>query len=73
VPTSPMANHAGRRFESIPAAAEYLGVAPKTIRRWISEGRITGYRAGPRIILVDRNEVDALLTPIQPADRAGGA
>lgn len=73
MPKTPIANHAGRRFESIPNAAEYLGVAPKTIRRWITEGRITGFRAGPRIILVDRNEIDGLLTPIQPADRSGGA
>jgi excisionase family DNA binding protein len=68
VPTSPLADHAGRRFESIPKAAEYFGVGPKTIRRWIDEGRITGFRAGPRLIRVDLNELDALLTPIQPAE-----
>lgn len=74
MPTSPMANNAGRRFETmtLPSAADYLNVSPKTIRRWIAQGRITGFRAGPRVILVDRNEIDALLTPIQPADRAGG-
>ncbi|PWN00980.1 DNA-binding protein [Nocardioides silvaticus] len=69
--SSPSAN-TGRRFESIPSAAEYLGVAPKTIRRWIDDGRLTGFRAGPRIIVVDRNEIDALLTPIPPAGQQHG-
>jgi excisionase family DNA binding protein len=73
MPTSPAANNTGRRFQSIPTAAEYLGVSPRTIRNWIREGRLTGFRAGPRIIVVDRDEVDALLTPIQPAERTGGA
>ncbi len=53
-----------RRLESIPHAADYVGVSSKTIRRWIASGRISGYRAGPRLIRVDLNEVDAMLRPI---------
>lgn len=56
----------GRRFESIPKAADHFDVDPKTIRRWIDEGLITGFRLGPRLIRVDLNELEALLTPIQP-------
>lgn len=57
-------NKAVRRLESIPHAAEYLGVSSKTIRRYIAAGRVTGYRAGPRLIRVDLNELDAMLRPI---------
>jgi excisionase family DNA binding protein len=50
-----------RRFASIVDAAEYVDVNPKTVRRWISTGRLTGYRVGPRIIRVDLNELDAMV------------
>jgi excisionase family DNA binding protein len=53
-----------RRLESISGAAHYAGVHPKTIRRRISDGSLTGYRFGPRIVRVDLNEVDAMLRPI---------
>lgn len=50
-----------RRFVSIAQAAEYLGVHWNTIRRWIAAGRLTGYSAGPRLIRVDLDELDALV------------
>lgn len=60
-------NKAVRRLESIQHAAEYLGVAEKTIRRMIARGDLTGYRAGPRLIRVDLNELDAMLRVIPTA------
>ena len=56
-----------RRLESLPRGAEYLGVSTKTMRRYIADGRITGYRAGPRLIRIDLNELDAMLRPIPTA------
>jgi excisionase family DNA binding protein len=56
-----------RRLESIQSAADYAGVSPKTIRRWGSAGRIVLYRAGPRLIRVDLNELDDMLRPIPTA------
>lgn len=50
-----------RRLVSINDAADYIAVHPKTIRRWIATGRLTGYRAGPRLIRVDLNELDSVL------------
>lgn len=47
-----------RRYGSIADAAEYIGVTPRTIRQMIADGRITGYRNGPRLIRVDLNEID---------------
>jgi len=53
-----------RRLAPIAEAADYIGANPRTIRRYIASGRLTGYRVGPRLIRVDLNEVDALLRPI---------
>ena len=53
-----------RRLASIEQAARYAGCNPRTIRRRISAGDLTGYRMGPRLIRVDLNELDAMLRPI---------
>lgn len=52
-------NKSVRRLSSINGAAEAADVCDKTIRRWIAEGRITGYRVGPRLIKVDLDELEA--------------
>jgi excisionase family DNA binding protein len=52
---------------SIAAVADALGCSTRTVRRYISDGRLTGYRMGPRLIRVDMAEVDALLSPIPTA------
>lgn len=49
---------------TIKAAAEYLGVDPKTIRRWISQGRLTAYRVGPRLIRIDRDSLFKIARPV---------
>jgi excisionase family DNA binding protein len=55
---------------SLVAAATILGCHTRTVRRYIADGRLTGYRMGPRLIRVDLAEVEALLRPI-PAAGAG--
>lgn len=59
-----------RRLRKIQPAAEYADVHPRTIRRRIADGSLTGYRFGPRVLLVDLNELDALLRPIPTAGSA---
>ncbi len=59
-----------RRLGTIADAADYGRVGPRTIRRRIADGSLTGYRMGPRLIRVDHNELDALLTPIPTAGAA---
>ena len=49
---------------SINAAAERLGVSPKTIRRLISSGRLPASRIGERLIRLSVADVDAVLTRI---------
>jgi len=52
-----------RRYVKIAAAAEYLQVTDRTIRQMIADGRLTGYRNGPRLVRVDLNEIDAAMQP----------
>ncbi|GAA4474148.1 hypothetical protein GCM10023094_09210 [Rhodococcus olei] len=56
-----------RRLASIAQAAEEYGVCSKTIRRYISAGRISAFRFGPRMIRVDLEEIDAMLYPLATA------
>jgi excisionase family DNA binding protein len=55
------------QLEGLAEAAARLGVHPRTIRRHIASGSLTGYRLGSRLIRVDASEVDALLRPIPTA------
>ncbi len=56
-----------RELGTIADAAAYMGCTPRTIRRYIAAGRLTGYRLGARAIRVDLDALDALLTPIPTA------
>ena len=49
-------------FISVGRAADLLGVTPKTIRNWISSGRLGRYGA-PRRPLVARSDVERELAP----------
>lgn len=60
-----------RRYITIADAAEYTGVHHRTIRRWIHEGRLTGYSFSAQIIRIDLHELDQLARPI-PATRKDG-
>jgi excisionase family DNA binding protein len=53
-----------RHLVNITQAAEYADVHPMTLRRWIAAGRVPAYRAGPRLLKVDLNELDAMLRPV---------
>jgi excisionase family DNA binding protein len=61
-----------RELVSTLIAAKRYGISEKSIRRYIAQGLITGYRVGQRrLIRVDMVECDArLLTPI-PTVKAG--
>ncbi|WGJ84243.1 excisionase family DNA-binding protein [Gordonia sp. SMJS1] len=54
---------ANRRWASIQATADYIGVTDRTVRQMIADGRLTGYRSGKRLIRLDLNEVDAAMRP----------
>jgi excisionase family DNA binding protein len=56
-----------RHYESVGEAAARIGVSPKTVRRWIASGHLNGYRMGPRLLRVDPDDVDKMLTLIPTA------
>jgi excisionase family DNA binding protein len=62
---------AGRRLASISAVAELYGVDNKTVRRWISSGRVRGFRVGDRSVRLDLDEVEAKCVSVIPAADAG--
>jgi excisionase family DNA binding protein len=56
-----------KRLKSITAAAEYADLSQWTIRRYVADGRLTGYRIDPRLIKIDLNEIDQLARPVAAA------
>ena len=54
-----------RHYESVGEAA--ARVSTKTVRRWIASGQLAGYRMGPRLLRVDPDDVDAMLTLVPTA------
>ena len=54
----------GPRWATMAEAAEYSGLAIRTIRDWISRGWLPGYRLGPRQVRIDINDIDSLLKRI---------
>lgn len=70
---SPRVTSGRRRLVSLSVAAEYADVSTRTLRRYISDGRLTGYRVGPRLLKVDLNEVEAIATPIPTVTPHGAA
>ncbi|OLT20137.1 helix-turn-helix domain-containing protein [Ornithinimicrobium sp. CNJ-824] len=60
-----------RQFESLSQAAERTGLSTYTLRRRIADGRLPAYRSGSRIIRVDPDDVDKLLTRIPAVTRRG--
>ena len=59
-----------RRLASIADAAAYADVSTRTLRRYVADGRLTGYRVGPRLVKVDLVDIDALVRPIPTRDPA---
>lgn len=50
------------RFISTQAAAERLGVTPKSVRNWVADGRLPAVRVG-RNIRIDPADLDAFVRP----------
>lgn len=52
------------RYVTETAAGEYLGVTGRTIRRWVSEGKLKAYRAPSGRYRFRVSDLDAALTPV---------
>jgi excisionase family DNA binding protein len=58
-----------RKLQTVEAAANYLKVSQRTVRRYIAEGKLTGYRVGGTLVRVQQSDLDALVRPISAAGR----
>jgi excisionase family DNA binding protein len=61
---------AAPKYATVKDAAAIYNMHPQTLRRYIAEGRLTGYRVGPRNLRVNLEEVEATL--VTPIPAAGG-
>ncbi len=52
-----------KNYETLAEAAERTHVSVRTLRRWIAQGRLNVYRAGPRLLRVDPDDVEAMMKP----------
>ncbi|BBY82010.1 helix-turn-helix domain-containing protein [Mycolicibacterium pulveris] len=57
------------RLITITQAAEMLAVDPRTIRRWIAQGRLKARRIGPKLIRVELASVEAMGQPVGGGSR----
>lgn len=58
-----------RRWSTMTETADYLGVSPRSLRAYISQGLIPAYRLGPRMVRLNLDEVDAAFREIPTTDR----
>ena len=64
IPTAPPQLPQGQSAQDYPtvnSAADWVGVHPGTLRRWIREGRLTAYRVGPRRLRIDPASLNDLV------------
>jgi excisionase family DNA binding protein len=58
------AQTSARDWKSPNQAAEYAGVCVKTIRCRILDGSLPAHRMGPRLLGIDRADLDKLFRPV---------
>lgn len=52
-------------YLTVTEVAELYGVSEKTVRNWISEGKLEARRIGPRIIRIEAGSLHMLSEPVQ--------
>ncbi|PKW26615.1 excisionase family DNA binding protein [Phycicoccus duodecadis] len=57
-----------RHYETLSDAATRTGLSIKTLRRRIAVGELAAYRAGPRVIRLDPDDVDRLMVRVPTCD-----
>jgi excisionase family DNA binding protein len=59
--------HQIERPARIPEAAAYAHVSGGTVRRWIRTGKLPAHRVGPLLLVVNLDDLDRLIKPVEPA------
>ena len=59
-------------LRSVRQAAGVYGINPYTFRRWIRDGLISSYQVGPKLVMVDLDEIsERLVRRVSSAREAG--
>ncbi len=59
------------RWASVRDTAAYLNVGERTVTDKVAKGEIPAYKFGPKLVRIDLNDVDAMMTPITSAADVG--
>lgn len=54
-------------FLPLADAADYAQVSVRTIRRWIAIGSLTAHRVGPRLLRIERADLDSMIAVVPTA------
>jgi excisionase family DNA binding protein len=54
---------------SIRVGAQLTTLSEKTLRRYVSDGRLHAYRVGRKLLRIDLNELQELIKPVSTAHR----
>jgi len=57
-----------RDLITVPDAAARRKVSTRTVRRWISDGRLRAWRVGPRLVRIDPADLDQMTRQIETGD-----
>jgi excisionase family DNA binding protein len=58
-----------RQLVDVEEFAAVVGVNSRTVRRWVRDGLLTGYKlAGRGLLRVDLNEIDRVVKRVEPGD-----
>ncbi len=66
-PPSKRLSQPPRRYLTLSDAAEWLSLDEKTLRRWVSQGRLTAFRVGPKLIRLDADEIESMIRVVPTA------
>jgi excisionase family DNA binding protein len=50
-------------YVTVQEAAEALAVSEKSVRRWIDDGKLLAYYAGPRNVRIKRGDLNKIINP----------
>lgn len=65
----PVPVEADRQWVRPRKIAGKFGIDARTIRDWVNQGKIDGWKIGERILLVDPEQVAALVRPVPTVKR----
>lgn len=54
-------SRARTNYLSLQDVAEELGISDRTVRRWISTGRLKAIQPSPRVIRIEASELDRFI------------